>query len=77
LTNDDFVRTTEVRHKTVVQAIFPNYTPEGHFYREIYHGFYSTKEETFLTDKTVARMGNLILPTAKSSNSKKKTIISG
>jgi methionyl-tRNA synthetase len=51
LTNDDFVRTTEVRHKTVVQAILSKLHTEGHFYREMYRGFYSAKEETFLTDK--------------------------
>jgi len=51
LTNDDFVRTTEVRHKTVVQSILSKLHAEGHFYKAIYRGFYSTKEETFLTDK--------------------------
>jgi methionyl-tRNA synthetase len=51
LTNDDFVRTTEARHKTVVQAILSKLHAEGHFYKEVYKGFYSTKEETFLTDK--------------------------
>src|SRR6266567_645009 len=51
LTNDDFVRTTEARHKEVVQAILSKLHAAGHFYREIYEGFYSTKEETFLTDK--------------------------
>jgi methionyl-tRNA synthetase len=51
LTNDDFVRTTEKRHKDVVQAILNKLHAEGHFYKDIYEGFYSTKEETFLTDK--------------------------
>jgi methionyl-tRNA synthetase len=51
LTNDDFVRTTEVRHKTIVQAILSKLHAEGHFYKALYRGFYSTKEETFLTDK--------------------------
>jgi methionyl-tRNA synthetase len=51
LTNDDFVRTTETRHKTVVQSILSKLNAEGHFYKEVYKGFYSTKEETFLTDK--------------------------
>lgn len=51
LTNDDFVRTTEARHKTVVQSILSKLNTEGHFYKEVYKGFYSTKEETFLTDK--------------------------
>ncbi len=51
LTNDDFVRTTEPRHKQVVQSILSKLNAEGHFYRETYEGFYSTKEETFLTEK--------------------------
>src|SRR5438093_8466134 len=51
LTNDDFVRTTEPRHQQVVQAILSKLHAEGHFYKEVYEGFYSTKEETFLTDK--------------------------
>src|SRR5882724_2772439 len=51
LTNDDFVRTTDPRHKQVVQAILSKLHGEGHFYKEIYRGFYSTKEETFLTEK--------------------------
>src|SRR5436309_6729976 len=51
LTNDDFVRTTEPRHKEVVQAILSRLHAEGHFYKAMYRGFYSTKEETFLTEK--------------------------
>ena len=51
LTNDDFVRTTEPRHKQVVQTILAKLHAEGHFYKEVYRGFYSTREETFLTDK--------------------------
>src|SRR5215475_13748447 len=48
LTNDDFVRTTSKRHKEVVQAILAKLHTEGHFYKGIYRGFYSTKEETYL-----------------------------
>src|SRR4051812_12694597 len=51
LTNEDFIRTTEARHKDVVQAILGKLNAEGHFYKDIYEGFYSTKEETFLTEK--------------------------
>src|SRR6516225_3303196 len=51
LTNDEFVRTTEARHKQVVQAIWSKLHAEGHFYRAQYSGFYSAKEETFLTEK--------------------------
>jgi methionyl-tRNA synthetase len=51
LTNDDFVRTTEPRHKEFVQAILAKLHAAGQFYQKTYKGFYSTKEETFLTDK--------------------------
>lgn len=51
LTNNDFVRTTEPRHKQIVQAILSKLDAEGHFYKETYKGFYSTSAETFLTEK--------------------------
>ena len=51
LTNDDFVRTTSARHKVVVQAILTKLHAEGHFYQASRVGFYSTKEETFVTEK--------------------------
>src|SRR3569833_1362104 len=51
LTNDDFVRTTDARHKEIVQASLAKVNADGHVYKKTYEGFYSTKEETFLTDK--------------------------
>src|SRR5208282_4808239 len=51
LTNDDFVRTTEPRHKQFVQAILSKLHEAGQFYKKTYKGFYSSKEETFLTEK--------------------------
>lgn len=48
---DDFVRTTERRHRDVVQTILTKLHQEGQFYRAAYDGWYSTKEETFLTDR--------------------------
>jgi methionyl-tRNA synthetase len=51
LTNDDFVRTTQPRHKEMVQRILAKLHAGGHLYKAIYEGFYSTKEETFLTEK--------------------------
>ena len=51
LTNDDFVRTTEPRHKEFVQATLAKLNNAGHFYKATYTGFYSAKEETFLTEK--------------------------
>src|SRR6266498_1647714 len=51
LSNDDFVRTSEPRHKEVVLAILSRLRAGGHFYKAQYRGFYSLKEETFLTEK--------------------------
>ena len=51
LTNNDFVRTTQPRHKEFVQAILTKLHTAGEFYTATYKGFYSAKEETFLTEK--------------------------
>jgi len=51
LSNDDFIRTSEPRHKRVVQAILSRLHAAGQLYKSQYKGFYSPKEETFLTDK--------------------------
>ena len=51
LSIDDFIRTTDLRHKQVVQAILSRLQASGHFYKDLYKGWYSAKEETFLTDK--------------------------
>lgn len=51
LSNDDFVRTTQARHKEVVQGLLSRLFPEGQFYKQTYRGFYSTTAETFLTEK--------------------------
>jgi methionyl-tRNA synthetase len=51
LSNDDFIRTSEPRHKEAVQAILSKLHREGHFYKAQHKGFYSTRQETFLTDK--------------------------
>lgn len=51
LSHDDFIRTSESRHKEVVQAILKKLHAEGHFYTSEYRGYYSTRQETFLTDK--------------------------
>src|SRR2546426_1318862 len=50
LSNDEFIRTTEARQTEVVQKILFKLHTGGHFYKKIYEGFYSTKQETFLTD---------------------------
>jgi len=51
LANDDFVRTTQPRHKAVVTALLRKLHAQGDLYKAPYRGWYSWKEETFLTDK--------------------------
>lgn len=51
LSNDDFVRTTQPRHEAVVQAVLARLHAANQLYKAEYRGFYSTKEETFLTDR--------------------------
>jgi methionyl-tRNA synthetase len=51
LSNNDFIRTTQPRHKQVVQAMLRKLRDRGEIYKAPYRGFYSPKEETFLTEK--------------------------
>jgi len=51
LSNDDFIRTTQPRHKAVVSAMLNKLHVRGDIYKAPYRGWYSWKEETFLTDR--------------------------
>jgi methionyl-tRNA synthetase len=51
LSNDDFVRTSEPRHKRVVEALLTKLHDQGDIYKAEYRGWYSWRQETFLTDK--------------------------
>lgn len=51
ITNDDFIRTTDERHKTVVQKIFSRLLEQGDIYKGEYEGWYSISDETFYTEK--------------------------
>jgi methionyl-tRNA synthetase len=48
---DDFIRTTEPRHKNVVRAMLQKLYDQGEIYQDEYHGFYSTRQEQFLQEK--------------------------
>lgn len=51
ISNDDYIRTTDARHKKVVRDILQKLYNEGEIYKAEYTGFYSTKEEQFLQEK--------------------------
>jgi len=48
---DDFIRTTEERHKKVVQQIFKTIYDKGDIYKSEYEGWYCTPCETFWTER--------------------------
>jgi methionyl-tRNA synthetase len=51
ISNDDFIRTTEPRHKNVVRQILQQLYDKGEIYKAEYQGFYSTRQEQFLQEK--------------------------
>ena len=51
ITHDDFIRTTETRHKDVVQAILQDLYNRGEIYKAEYDGLYDVTSETFITEK--------------------------
>lgn len=48
---DDFIRTTEPRHKVIVQQVLQQLFDAGEIYKGEYRGLYCTGCERFLTDK--------------------------
>ena len=51
ISHDDFIRTTEERHKKVVQGILQKVYAAGDIYEDEYEGLYSVSEERFITEK--------------------------
>ncbi|MEM8549283.1 MAG: methionine--tRNA ligase [Verrucomicrobiota bacterium] len=51
VSNSDFIRTTEPRHKTVVADILQQLYDKGEIYLAEYSGFYSPRQEQFLQEK--------------------------
>ncbi|QLK85286.1 methionine--tRNA ligase [Staphylococcus sp. 17KM0847] len=50
ISNDDFIRTTESRHKVVVEKIFEKLLAQGDIYLGEYEGWYSVPDETYYTE---------------------------
>jgi len=48
---DDFIRTTEERHKKVVEKIFDRLVKQGDIYLDEYEGWYCTPCESFFTER--------------------------
>lgn len=51
ISNNDFIRTTESRHKSVVQRLMQELFDRDEIYKADYTGYYSTRAEQFLQEK--------------------------
>jgi len=63
--NDQFIRTTEERHKLAVQALWTRLVDKGYIYEDKYAGWYSVRDEAFYTESelTVVEGGEKLAPT--------------
>ena len=57
ISNDDFIRTTEERHKKVVQEIFRRIYDKGDIYKGEYKGLYCTPCESYWTEHQLDENG--------------------
>ena len=56
LTHDYFVRTTDARHKEVIQARFRQLLETGDIYKATYKGLYSVSDEAYVTETQAKEM---------------------
>lgn len=54
---DNFIRTSEERHKKVVREVFERLQKTGDIYLGVYEGWYSVADETFFRDSDVDENG--------------------
>jgi methionyl-tRNA synthetase len=50
LSNDDFIRTTEERHKVSAQAFWNILEKKGWIYKSVYEGWYAVRDEAFYSE---------------------------
>ncbi|MEW4025571.1 methionine--tRNA ligase [Bacillus sp. YAF8] len=50
ISHDDFIRTTESRHKEIIEKVFQKLLNNGDIYLDEYEGWYSIPDETFYTE---------------------------
>nr|XP_033801067.1 methionine--tRNA ligase, mitochondrial isoform X2 [Geotrypetes seraphini] len=68
----DYIRTTEERHKRTVEKFWTVLSERGYIYKGVYEGWYSTPDESFLTESQVMdsqdKHGNLIKVSTESGH---------
>ena len=55
--NDDFIRTTEERHKKAVTCFWNKLKDNGHIYEGKYSGWYSVRDEAFYAESELTEQG--------------------
>jgi len=50
ISNDDFIRTTDGKHKVAVQHFWKTLTEKGYIYKGTYSGWYSVRDECFYNE---------------------------
>ncbi|MAZ80664.1 MAG: methionine--tRNA ligase [Rickettsiales bacterium] len=53
LSNDDFIRTTDLRHKKNVNILWNKLCEGGFIYKDIYQGWYSIRDEAFYSEDEI------------------------
>ncbi|MFZ5481361.1 MAG: methionine--tRNA ligase [Myxococcota bacterium] len=74
---DDFIRTTEPRHREVVRAFLTQLWEKGEIYPADYSGWYSTSAERFWSDEEVAEAAGVPVADIKSGKVQGKCPDSG
>ena len=56
ITNDKFIRTTDIYHEEAVQKIFEKLLKQGDIYKGTYTGWYSVSDEEYFTESQLAEV---------------------
>ncbi len=67
LTNTDFIRTTESRHKTSVQHLWRELEKNDDIYLSKYSGWYSVSDEAFYSEEEIEEINGLKVATSSKS----------
>lgn len=55
VSNDDFIRTTEARHKAACQALWQKLLENGDIYLDAYRGWYAVRDEAFYAESELTK----------------------
>ena len=67
LTNTDFIRTTEDRHKKTVQYLWNELLKNDDIYLSKYSGWYSVSDEAYYSDEEISEKENIKIATSSGS----------